>query len=224
LVLPEALAQRKKQIYPVGDSASYITPYTQRDHAWNDAQYNQSNEVTWSGETNTTAADHLDWVANDGGRLAPAAAVLAQQKWIPFHDHQSHLAAHNQSADAWTHNQVDKSNETAWKAHIAAVGADYLDSAETASETITDNANPLAALVQKNSTTYPVKDSHSYIDPYTQRDHSWNDAQHNQSNEVAWSKETNTTAADHIDHVKNEGPSRLVPAAAAAAVLAQQKQ
>ena len=72
-----SLVQRKRQIYPVRDSTSYISPYSQRDHAWNDAQYNQSNEVTWSGETNTTAADHIDWVANDGGRLAPAAAVLA---------------------------------------------------------------------------------------------------------------------------------------------------
>jgi len=31
--------------------------------------------VTWSKETNVTAADHIDWVANDGGRLAPAAAT-----------------------------------------------------------------------------------------------------------------------------------------------------
>ena len=160
-----ALAQ--KQIYPVKDSTSYISPYSQRDHSWNDAQYNQSNEVTWSKETNTTAADHIDWVANDGGRLAPAAAgVLAQQKWIPFHDHQSTISAYNHSDDAWTSNQADKSNEAEWKAHIAAVGSDYLDSAEKASETITPNANPLAALVQKNNTIYPVKDSHSYIDPY----------------------------------------------------------
>jgi len=97
LVLPETLVQRKRQIYPVRDSTSYISPYSQRDHAWNDAQYNQSNEVTWSKETNTTAADHIDWVANDGGRLAPAAAgALAQkkQRFIPFHDHQSTISAY----------------------------------------------------------------------------------------------------------------------------------
>ena len=59
------MAQKDKMIYPVKDSASYITPYTQRDHAWTDGQYNQSNEVTWSKETNVTAADHLDWVVNE---------------------------------------------------------------------------------------------------------------------------------------------------------------
>ena len=115
MVLPAALVQRKRQIYPVKDSKSYISPYSQRDHSWNDAQYNQSNEVTWSGETNTTAADHIDWVANDGGRLAPAAAsTLAQQKWIPFHDAQSTISAYDQRDDAWTDNQADKTNEAEW--------------------------------------------------------------------------------------------------------------
>ena len=111
------MSQKAKGIYPVGDSASYITPYTQRDHAWNDAQYNQSNEVKWSGETNTTAADHLDWVANEGGRLAPAAAVVLSQKkqrFIPFHDRQSTISAYEQRDDAWTNNQADKTNEAEW--------------------------------------------------------------------------------------------------------------
>jgi hypothetical protein len=116
LVLPEALVQRKRQIYPVKDSKSYISPYSQRDHSWTDGQYNQSNEVTWSKETNVTAADHIDWVANDGGRLAPAAATLAQkkQKWIPFHDAQSTISAYDQRDDAWTDNQADKTNEAEW--------------------------------------------------------------------------------------------------------------
>ena len=138
-------------IYPVKDSHSYITPYYQRDHAWTDAQHDQSDEVKWSKETNTTAADHLDWVVNEQGphsRLYPAA-----------------------------------SNST---------------------------------LAQMEKAIYPVKDSHSYITPYYQRDHAWTDAQHDQSDEVKWSKETNTTAADHLDWVVNEqGPhSRLYPAAA----------
>jgi len=70
-------------IYPVRDSASYISPYEQRNHSWTDGQYNQSNEVTWSGETNATAADHLDWVVNEAGtysRLYPndTTTVLSQ--------------------------------------------------------------------------------------------------------------------------------------------------
>ena len=35
------------QTYPIADSASYIDPYNQRDHAWNDAQYDVSNETHW---------------------------------------------------------------------------------------------------------------------------------------------------------------------------------
>lgn len=133
------------------DSHSYVDPYNQRDHAWNETQHNHSNEVEWSRETNKTAADYTHVVNNEGGRLAPA-------------------------------------------------------------------------LAQKVQATYPAKDSHSYITPYSQRDHSWTDKQYDHSDEVKWSAETNTTAADHIDHVKNEAPSRLVPAAANASTLAQQKE
>ena len=117
------------------------------------------------------------------------------------------MKAYDQRDDAWTDNQADKTNEDEWIAHISSVGSDYLDSAQ----------NPLelpAALVQRKKLIYPVRDSTSYISPYSQRDHAWNDAQYNQSNEVTWSGETNTTAADHIDWVANDG-GRLAPAAAA---------
>ena len=67
-----------------------------------------------------------------------------------------------------------------------------------------------------------MKDSHSYINPYNQSEHAWTDAQHNQSNEVAWSKETNITAAGYTDHVNNTGPSRLVPNASNTTTLTQQ--
>ena len=56
------------------DSHSYISPYTQRDHAFNDPQFDQSNEVSWSKETNVTAAGNLDAVVNGQGensRLYP---------------------------------------------------------------------------------------------------------------------------------------------------------
>ena len=36
-----------KGTYPSKDSASYITPYNQRDHAWNEPQYDMSNETHW---------------------------------------------------------------------------------------------------------------------------------------------------------------------------------
>jgi len=107
--------------------------------------------------------------------------------------------------------QHGHSNEADWEAHIAAVGADYLDSAKTAPETITPSSGATAetsALVQKSKAhkkrIYPVSDSSSYISPYVQRNHSWNDWQFDQSDEVTWSAHTNATAGDHIDHVTNE--------------------
>jgi hypothetical protein len=70
----------QKEIYPVKDSHSYISPYTQRDHSWNDAQHNQSNEVTWSKETNVTSADNLDWVVNEQGAHSRLYPALSQQQ------------------------------------------------------------------------------------------------------------------------------------------------
>ena len=35
------------QTYPSKDSASYITPYNQRDHAWTEPQYDVANETHW---------------------------------------------------------------------------------------------------------------------------------------------------------------------------------
>ena len=46
--------------YQVADSHSYISPYDQRDHSWNDAQYNQSDEVKFFDNTKTLNADYLE--------------------------------------------------------------------------------------------------------------------------------------------------------------------
>jgi len=44
----------------------------------------------------------------------------------------------------WNEMQHGHTNEAEWEAHIAAVGADYLDSAKTAPETITPNSSETA--------------------------------------------------------------------------------
>ena len=51
------------KIYKVADSASYIKPYEQRDHSWNDAEYNQSDEVKFLDNTKTLNADYLENLA-----------------------------------------------------------------------------------------------------------------------------------------------------------------
>ena len=48
------------KMYRVGDSASYIKPYDQRDHSWSDAEYNQSDEVKFLDNTKTLHADYLE--------------------------------------------------------------------------------------------------------------------------------------------------------------------
>ena len=70
------------KFYKVEDSHSYISPYEQRDHSWNDAEYNQSDEVKFLDKTKTLNADYLENLADDaeyhldGGRTGvedPAA-------------------------------------------------------------------------------------------------------------------------------------------------------
>jgi hypothetical protein len=61
---PESLSQRKSRagIYPSKDSASWIEPYTQRDHAWNTDDYDQSNAATWKNHTKENNADYIDYI------------------------------------------------------------------------------------------------------------------------------------------------------------------
>ena len=51
------------KIYKIADSASYLKPYDQRDHSWNDAEYNQSDEVKFLDNTKTLNADYLENLA-----------------------------------------------------------------------------------------------------------------------------------------------------------------
>ena len=64
--------QRLRRTYPEPDSESYITPYTQRDHAWTGKQYDMSNETHW-----------VDASAEDGYKIpitADDADSFAQQE------------------------------------------------------------------------------------------------------------------------------------------------
>ena len=48
---------------------------------------------------------------------------------------------------------------------------------------------------------YQVSDSASYIKPYDQRDHSWSDAEYNQSDEVKFLDNTKTLSADYLENL-----------------------
>jgi len=48
---------------------------------------------------------------------------------------------------------------------------------------------------------YPVKDSHSYIEPYNHSDHAWSNDQHKASDEVKWVDITRTLHRDTLEHM-----------------------
>ena len=57
---------------------------------------------------------------------------------------------------------------------------------------------------------YQVVDSHSYISPYEQRDHSWNDKQYDVSDEVKYLDNTKELAADHLENLQPNAEHHLV--------------
>jgi hypothetical protein len=155
--------------------------------------------------------------------IAPNTAPLASlvqrnsiKEIYPVKDSHSYINPYNQSEHAWTTGQHDASNEVAWSKETNITAAGYTDAVNnTGPSRLVPNVSTNATLVQKAKEIYPVKDSHSYITPYYQRDHAWTAGQHDVSDEVKWSKETNITAADHIDWVVNEPGTRLNTAAPA---------
>ena len=95
---------------------------------------------------------------------------------------QSRIAPYDQRDDAWTDNQYDKSHEDEWKAHIEAVGADYLDSALhpiELPESLVQDSQSHPNNLQKSQNLADMKqryrvETHSTILPYVVRDNAWN--------------------------------------------------
>jgi hypothetical protein len=65
----DQFAQKESRTYPEWDSQSYISPYTQRDHAWFGDQYDMSNETHW---VDTSAVDgyKIPITADDADQFA----------------------------------------------------------------------------------------------------------------------------------------------------------
>ena len=64
--------------------------------------------------------------------------------------------------------------------------------------------------MQRDRAIYPVKDSHSYITPYNQRDHSWSHDQHDQSNEVQFVNNTKTLHSDYAHQLEPTATHHLI--------------
>ena len=89
--------------------------------------------------------------------------------------------------DAWSTKQFDKSNELAYGSDGP---ADYL---------VEPAVIPDSLVQRSRNGIYKVKDSHSYISPYTHSDHAWSHDQHDASDEVKWVDNTKTLHADYVD-------------------------
>lgn len=110
-------AQKEARTYPEWDSQSYISPYSQRDHAWtvnvDDSdipstanavgQYDFSNETHWVGES---AVDgyKIPITADDADQFFFAQK---QHRTYPEWDSQSYISPYSQRDNAWTVNVDD---------------------------------------------------------------------------------------------------------------------
>ena len=147
--------------YPSKDSHSEVTPYVQRDHSWNEDEFDMSSEKKWDHETKNPT----------GYQVQPGFAQIGT---YPSKDSHSEVTPYVQREHSWNEDEFDMSSEKKWDT-------------ETKGPT---GYQVLPGFAQKNSTTYPSKDSHSTIEPYVQREHSWNHDQFDQSSEKKWDHET----------------------------------
>ena len=147
--------------YPSKDSHSEVTPYVQRDHSWNEDEFDMSSEKKWDHETKNPT----------GYQVQPGFAQIGT---YPSKDSHSEVTPYVQREHSWNEDEFDMSSEKKWDT-------------ETKGPT---GYQVLPGFAQKNSTTYPSKDSHSTVEPYVQREHSWNHDQHDQSNAKTWDHET----------------------------------
>jgi hypothetical protein len=91
----DQFAQKESRTYPEWDSQSYISPYTQRDHAWFGDQYDMSNETHW---VDTSAVDgyKIPITADDADQFAQK-----ESRTYPEWDSQSYISPYTQRDHAW---------------------------------------------------------------------------------------------------------------------------
>jgi hypothetical protein len=130
--------------YPEWDSQSYISPYTQRDHAWFDTQYDMSNETHW---VDTSAVDgyKIPITADDADQFAQMSRPM---QTYPEWDSESYISPYTQRDHAWNSDQYDMSNETHW-----------VDTSAVDGYKIPITADDADSFVQRTRRTYPEWDS-----------------------------------------------------------------
>jgi len=153
---------------------SCITTSKYRDHAWTNDQYDMSNGTSWKEGSKMNA--YYPYPDAPAAGAAPAASSLTQKLTYPQPDSQSWIEPYNQKDHAWTAEQFDHMNGTSWN-EDSEMGAYY----------------PYPpAFAQKS--TYPSKDSSSWIEPYKQRDHAWSHDDYDMTNQTSWKEDSQMAA------------------------------
>jgi len=175
---------------------SHFVPRDEIADAWSEKQNDKSNTVAYGtdGPSDYTVEAYTDAELANGN---PLAALVQKKSFIepttvelykPW-PVQSHFVSHEKGADAWSDKQHDKSNEVAYGADGP---ADYL---------VEPAVIPESLVQRTRHGIYKVKDSHSYISPYTHSDHAWSHDSHDASDETKWVENTKTLHADYVDQL-----------------------
>ena len=144
-----------------------MTPYVQRDHSWNEDEFDMSSEKKWDTETKKPTKDtHYE-------------PSFAQKRTYPSKDSHSEVTPYVQRDHSWNEDEFDMSSEKKW---------------DTETKKPTKDTHYEPSFAQKG--TYPSKDSHSEVTPYVQRDHSWNEDEFDMSSEKKWDTETKKPTKD----------------------------
>jgi len=145
--------------YPIRDSHSWIEPYYPRDHAYTWPQYQVSNESAY---------------LND---------VPAGQHQYPY-DTQESIRA--RMASRINGSYANENMTDVFKT----LGLHNNDSSSLSASNNITNINAastfIASRLPGSEATYPIRDSHSWIEPYYPRDHAYTWPQYQVSNESAY--------------------------------------
>jgi len=163
---PPATIWRAIENDPRGKYKTSLYPQDYRDHAWTETQAAHTNESSWVEETRNPSG-YLDKFTK------PESFVQKSKETYPAADSKSWIEPYSQRDHAWNETQHDQSNEKEWKK-------------ETETPTGYQVTPYSTAQKGEKKATYPAADSKSWIEPYDQRHHAWNESQHDQSNEKEW--------------------------------------
>lgn len=112
--------QKSHETYPAAGSKSWIEPYTQREHAWNEDQHDQSNEKTWEHETK-----------NPSGYQVTPYSSLAENLGGHVGETHSYIDKYNQREQAWNEGEREASNYYEYKKNVPkGYGGDKLESVD----------------------------------------------------------------------------------------------